>query len=419
MRTHRLTTISLLLISTLSSHLTSCTKLDEVVTPTGVESSALDKNIKILTPIRDYNEAFALAQKSIELVDAKKTRSDKKRIISNQRGQCVTISSTRSEGSVDTLMYIFNFENNEGFSIIAANRAVDPILAVAEKGSYTYGIPTKADNFNFYMDAMVDELSSIIPPAIDTIHTYPTFRTVEVDEYRSCEPLVPVHWGQEGPFGEYAANGFSGCVATAVAQIMAYYRFPETFTTTYPSSIEHAHETITLNWDALIINPDCYQISALLREIGQRVDADYSAPGSTPANSQKVPSAMRSFGYSCNSGLTNFLLNTVYATLDDNRPIYMRGTDQATQKGHAWVVDGYQYSRVGTEYYEYKLIDTEAGTIFYDYVLTHSTVVTTNAIHCNWGWDGFFDGYYTAINSCSVGTHVFKGLQTIVSINVY
>ena len=39
-------------------------------------------------------------------------------------------------------MYVFNFENNDGFSVIAANRAVDPVLAVAEKGNYTYGEPT-------------------------------------------------------------------------------------------------------------------------------------------------------------------------------------------------------------------------------------------------------------------------------------
>ena len=416
MRTHRLTTISLLLISTLSSHLTSCTKLDEVVTPTGVESSALDKNIKILTPIRDYNEAFALAQKSIELVDAKKTRSDKKRIISNQRGQCVTISSTRSEGSVDTLMYIFNFENNEGFSIIAANRAVDPILAVAEKGSYTYGLPTEADNFNFYMDAMVDELSSIIPPAIDTIHTYPTFKIVEVNEHRSCEPLVPVNWGQSGVFGAYCPNGRSGCVATAMAQIMAYHRFPTSFTTTYPSSIPHANETILLDWEPIINDPHCYQVSALLREIGERVGMDYRGSNGSFAFSSRVPQTMRSFGYTCDSGVLDFFINSIYNTLDANRPVYIEG-DNLNGDDHAWVVDGYIYSRVGTEYYEYKPVNS--GTITtYDYVLTHSTVVTTNLLHCNWGWNGTYNGYFTVLNSCSVGSDVYVNLGMIISIDV-
>lgn len=79
---------------------------------------------------RSYDEALSLAEGSIALVDGAATRSGRTRRIAG-RGQCVTAPATRSGASqTDTLMYVFNFDDGDGFSVIAANRAVDPLLAV-------------------------------------------------------------------------------------------------------------------------------------------------------------------------------------------------------------------------------------------------------------------------------------------------
>lgn len=246
----------------------SCAKIDDESSAVAPEQPARPT---VLLPTRSYEEALSLARKSIALVDRGQTRSATARSIRSERGQCITIPSTRSsESQADTLMYIFNFEGNDGFSIIAANRAVDPILAVAEKGNYTYGEATGVENFDFYMDAMVQSLADrkILP--IDTVRTTPMFKQVEVNESYSRDPFIPVRWGQESPYGDYCSNGISGCVATAIAQIMAYYRFPPSITTTYTDA-PHAGETIALNWTSMINYSYGYQISALMREIGQRV----------------------------------------------------------------------------------------------------------------------------------------------------
>lgn len=246
----------------------SCVKIDDESSAVAPEQPARPT---VLLPTRSYEEALSLARKSITLVDRGQTRSATARSIRSERGQCITIPSTRSsESQADTLMYIFNFEGNDGFSIIAANRAVDPILAVAEKGNYTYGEATGVENFDFYMDAMVQSLADrkILP--IDTVRTTPMFKQVEVNESYSRDPFIPVRWGQESPYGDYCSNGISGCVATAIAQIMAYYRFPPSITTTYTDA-PHAGETIALNWTSMINYSYGYQISALMREIGQRV----------------------------------------------------------------------------------------------------------------------------------------------------
>lgn len=170
----------------------SCAKIDDESSAVAPEQPARPT---VLLPTRSYEEALSLAWKSIALVDRGQTRSATARSIRSERGQCVTTPSTRSGAGSDTLMYVFNFENNDGFSVIAANRAVDPVLAVAEKGNYTYGEPTGVENFDFYMDAMAQSLAVIKPPKFDTIRTTPKFKTVEVNESRSCDPAYSGQMG--------------------------------------------------------------------------------------------------------------------------------------------------------------------------------------------------------------------------------
>ena len=388
----------------------SCAKIDDEPSAAAPEQPVQPT---VLLPTRSYEEALSLARKSIALVDRGQTRSAAARSIRSERGQCVTIPSTRSGVGTDTLMYVFNFEGDDGFSIIAANRAVDPVLAVAEKGNYTYGEPTGVENFDFYMDVMAQSLAIIKPPKFDTIRTTPKFKTVEINESRSCEPLIPVRWGQESPYGD----GYSGCVATAIAQIMAYYRFPASITTTYTDA-PHAGETIALNWTSMISYPYVYQVPALMREIGQRVGMRYSSPNSSNANPNNVPNCLISMGYSCSSGLVNFEMASIRDALDERRPVCIDGRDAAnTRDGHTWIADGYEYSRIGTEFYEEKLIDNGLR-LYYDYVLTSSTVQTTNLVHYNWGWNGDFNGLYAPVNGIYANGTTFNGLKMITSIRL-
>ena len=331
----------------------SCAKIDDESSAVAPEQPARPT---VLLPTRSYEEALSLARKSIALVD--------------------------------------------------------PVLAVAEKGNYTYGEPTGVENFDFYMDAMAQSLAVIKPPKFDTIRTTPKFKTVEVNESRSCDPLIPVRWGQRSPYGDFCSNGYSGCVATAIAQIMAYYRFPSSFTTTYTDA-PHAGETIALNWTSMISYPYVYQVPALMR------DENDKRTGSGAASSN-VPSCMISFGYSCASGLASYEIASIRTNLDETHPVYVRAND-ISEGGHAWIADGYIYSRIGTEYYEERLVDNdEPGLIpHYEYVLTSSTVQTTNLVHYNWGWDGSCDGYFAPGNGVASGNgYIFDGLQMITSIRL-
>ncbi|MDE6508475.1 MAG: C10 family peptidase [Alistipes sp.] len=395
----------------------SCSKTEVTELP-AAEPEPQQQRI-VLTPTRSYEEALTLAQQSIAIVDKPATRALHPRTIRSARGQCVTLPVTRNdESQADTLMYVFNFEDDNGFAIIAANRAVDPVLAVVENGNYTYGETTGVENFDFYMDAMTAGLGGIVkPPIIDTLITIPSFKTVEVDEDRHCDPLVSVKWGQGGVFGAYADNGIAGCVAVAMAQIMAYYQYPNSITTTYPNNgyTQHYGETIALDWPQLIAYPYVYQVSALLREIGQKVGMNYSNPDSSGAARTAALGGFKAFGYSCASSLSNYAITSIRKDLDGKQPVYIRGTDPA-EGGHAWVADGYVYTRKGTEYYELRIIDDGFSKPYRDYVKVSSNVITTDLVHYNWGWDGRHDGYFAPIDRCSPDIFNFQGLQMITSI---
>ena len=82
-----------------------------------------------------------------------------------------------------------------------------------------------------------------------------------------------------------------------------------------------------------------------------------------------------------------------------------------------WIADGYEYSRIGTEFYEEKLIDNGLR-LYYDYVLTSSTVQTTNLVHYNWGWNGDFNGLYAPVNGIYANGTTFNGLKMITSIRL-
>lgn len=383
---------------------TSCSLRDDIVIP----QSPDEVNKIFLPPTRTYDEALAIAENSIKIIEGADTRQAVSRKICKDGSQCVTCLSTRgTTNDIDTLMYVFNFEDNAGFSLVAANRAISPLLGVAEKGNYTYGEKTGADNFDFYMEKLVDNLQGIKPPPFDTLLTGPKFKNVEINEHSECPPLVSVNWNQNGVFGAYCGNRIAGCTAVAFAQIMSYYEYPNTFSTTYTGA-PHAGETISIDWTSVKSNPYTFQVSALLREIGERFIMDYSDSTSSGASPSDVPKGIRTFGYNCPLTYTSFSSEPIRTLLDNCRPVYVRGNESAKGRGHAWVADGYEYSRTGTEYYEWRVIDELFGKPIYDYVLVNSTVVTTDLLHFNWGWGKSYNGYYTAIDSRSAGGYTFQ-----------
>lgn len=82
---------------------------------------------------RTYEQALLCAEEILSVFDSNfPTKSLEERKI--KTGSCITTELTKSSTDrCDTLAYVFNFDNNEGFTIIAANKSLPPMLAIARR----------------------------------------------------------------------------------------------------------------------------------------------------------------------------------------------------------------------------------------------------------------------------------------------
>lgn len=82
--------------------------------------------------VRSADEAAGIALKAKGKVSGKESRST----YGVKSVECVGVPSSRSEASTDSLFYIVNFDDNEGYAIVGADRRVDDVLAVIDEGSF-------------------------------------------------------------------------------------------------------------------------------------------------------------------------------------------------------------------------------------------------------------------------------------------
>ena len=192
-------------------------------------------------------------------------------------------------------------------------------------------------------------------------------------------PLLKTRWGQNSPFNDKCPRGCpSGCVATAMAQIMNYYEYPDMglgyFSYTSRSrmlKLSYDFGANSFSWSDMA---DYYStftnesqkeaVSNLLFACGVSVSMDYNNNGSG-AYDIDVPFALINyFNYNDNTIClqrdyydSEEWFSRLYTELKEGRPVLYCGAD-SKQGGHAFVVDGCRSS--------------------------------DNKVHVNWGWDGNF-----------------------------
>ncbi len=198
---------------------------------------------------------------------------------------------------------------------------------------------------------------------------------------RDVAPLLTSTWGQQGYYNDLCPSGTPvGCVATAMSQIMRYWAYPATGSGTH-SYVHPVYGTqsadfgaTTYNWAAMpnAVGSANISVATLCYHAGVAVDMDYDPTGSGAYSFDVPPALINYFRYK-NTAVLRYKSAYADATwhsmmqgeLNSRRPIYYAGS--GPEGGHAFVLDGWQ----GTNYY-----------------------------HVNWGWDGYYNGYYylTALN---------------------
>lgn len=295
----------------------------------------------------------------------------------------LTLAYTRTSPS-GNCFYIFNRPNEGGFVIASADDRLPAVLGFTESGSYEEG--KENANFRYWLGEYACEIESYLKEDPKVGHYVQGARPLDNEP---IAPLMTTKWDQgkpynnQCPYDSYAhATAVTGCVATAMAQVMKYHNWPIN-----PTGVHNGYifNNTTLDWDQMI---DVYEnghyttsqadaVALLMRQCGVSVDMQYSYYGSG-AYANDVQVAWRDyFGY--NPGLEHHFRdyysyrewkNMVYEELSTNGPVIYFG--QSSQGGHAFVCDGY----LGNDFY-----------------------------HFNWGWGGYQDGYFllNALNPATGG----------------
>ena len=253
----------------------------------------------------------------------------------------------------DAGLYVFNTDNS--FVVISADDDLPSVLA------YGLSEPYDAEKAPDAMKALLEAYNYEVKRAVKTRTVVPT--------HDDIAPLITTKWNQKSPYNllcpaTKSGNCPTGCVATAMAQIMYYHRWPETFDwdkmqTTYQSS------------DTLESGK---AVAELMASCGEKVFMEYGENESSASDFYVCEALRYDFGY---SGFTDRVVRDhytakswdelIYSELAANRPVFYAGQSVSSGKGiggHAFVIDGYQAK-------------DEVGYF-----------------HVNWGWGGNSDEYF-------------------------
>ena len=223
-------------------------------------------------------------------------------------------------------IYLFNVEDNGGFVIVAGDSRAREILAYSDKGHLDYS--QMPDNMKWWLSTYDESIASI--PADYT----PAKTRAGESNKPDIAPMMSYSWSQEAPYNYYFPQGcLAGCVPLAMAQMMAYHKYP----TNLPA-VEGYTDNNSNKFDALPANYmdyndlSGYNPALLVRYCGQALKANYSATG-TSTNTSQIPSLLYNlFGY--DQGVHNVFRNAynavawddlLYNELSNGRPFILSG----------------------------------------------------------------------------------------------
>lgn len=369
---------------------TSCTDTEELIINQ-------QQPAEVLSTRRSYTEALDIAQRSILMLNGDyvtRTVPNMRRIDTNETKVIRASAMTRSFSSnIDTLIYVFNFENDEGFALVSASKNTEGLLAVTEKGHLNPNEQTGIGGFDILLEnAKKYVLQSAIPP-IEPIDSMISINVVDCELDSIVGPYLSVRWGQGEPEGLYFPNYIAGCANTAMAQIMSYYNFPETINLTY-----NKFERLALNWPAMKTHhnsshtvSDCNDatthamIGKLCRQLGKMNNSKFSLGSTNTQTDLYGGETLNTIGYNV-GGWRSYSSSYVKSQLNQKHLLLMIGQLHGASGGHVWVLDGYRI--IGPISYLYKKIGN--GEWFLDDVIDRTVYYN----HINWGFYGSNNGYY-------------------------
>ncbi|NPD92511.1 C10 family peptidase [Xylanibacter muris] len=272
--------------------------------------------------------------------------------------------------------YAYNIGENNGFVIVAADdKAMANVLGYADNGSIdTLNMP---ENMLWWLNEYNRQTEYATKQNTISAHITKIARN-------DIAPMVSSMWNQDSPYNDYCPSYLgvkcpSGCVATAIAQIMYFHKWPDTGTGSHSYEWHTGSATLsadfsksTYNWNMMT---DTYSsqspaqskdaVARLMYDIGIACEMNYNPNGSGTQSNNAATALVKHFKYdkSLKLNYRDFYTLTqwtelIYNELSEKRPVYYSGSNNSG--GHAFVCDGYE----------------------------------DGYFHINWGWGGTSNGYF-------------------------
>lgn len=319
-----------------------------------------------------------------------------------------------------TMFYVFNVDT-VGFVIVSGDDTVIPILGYSDQGIFNSNNMSPA--FQKWLEGYKNEIIYVISHDIKATEDINKQWSLQITNKNSnstfstnaVAPLIQTHWDQQPyynalcPFDNTSSQRtFTGCPATAMAQIMKFWNYPATgvgfHSYNHPQygTLSANFGNTTYQWSSMpnqlnssSTSEQINAVATLMYHCGVSVEMNYGvAPAGSssyvitaaaPSVQQTCENAFKTyFGYNASTlqGLkrVNYTdsnwINLLKNELNLGRPIQYAGF--GSNGGHTWVCDGYD---------------------------------NNNNFHMNWGWGNFYpsnnqDGYFTlnALNPSALGT---------------
>ena len=272
-------------------------------------------------------------------------------------------------------IYIFNAEGHKGYVIVSGDDRTRPILGYAEEGSFDED--KMPENMKWWLDNLVCQIK-----ALDTSLNNPAVVSATRSSMAAISPLIQTTWNQNAPYNNMCPDGdmrdkdddgydadnlcVTGCVATAMAQVMYYWKWPKECPAldAYPvgyyddnwnfveTHIVKGLPATTFKWNKMNLRYYSNEtgeavdaVAELMRYCGQTVHMQYGVGSSGAGLSPST--LIEKFNYSKN---TRWLYRENYTTpqwealvyeeLKANRPVLYMGRT-ASNSAHQFIVDGY------------------------------------------------------------------------------
>ena len=307
------------------------------------------------------------------------------------------------------MYYIMDLGNKEGFVIVSASEFLDPIIGYSFEDGFE-GNPAVQDYLDNFSDYILTEVRAKNAPNPNITQQWEHFLQKDFIPHTTratgVPALITTKWNQNKFYNTYCpwdiGSGArfdyrtpNGCVAIAAAQLMNYYRHPEsgkggmTYEPPgYPLQgvylFQHKY-----NWDAMCDVATSYtnEIAKLVYHVGVMVKMGYGTDASGAFTDDLTTVLAENFYYTRAEPWDLFNIPRFKREIDSLRPVLFgsctKDIGESDISCHAFLLDGY------TE-------DPVEGIKF----------------HFNWGWGGVDNGYYLlSENPFNKSGHTYHGIK--------